>query len=125
MKKKLRANIFYRPQLTHLTSSFLPSAPPPPCFSSNFLPTVILFWVSVPVLSDAIVVIEPSVSTDSICFTYTFLRASRRAVTVRQACEEETEGGKKLGEKIEGGKEANTYRNSGRKPLYNEISRMK
>ena len=48
------------------------------------LPTVILFWVKVPVLSEQIVDVLPSVSTDSKFFTKQFLAAMRFAVRVRQ-----------------------------------------
>lgn len=42
--------------------------------------TVILFWVSVPVLSEQMQVVEPSVSTDSRFLTRTIFFARRLAV---------------------------------------------
>lgn len=48
------------------------------------IPTVILFWVRVPVLSEQIVDVLPSVSTDSKFFTKQFLAAMRLAVRVKQ-----------------------------------------
>merc|ERR1711871_1658421 len=45
--------------------------------------TVIWFWVRVPVLSEAIMVVEPSVSTDSRFLTSTFFSYMRLAVRAR------------------------------------------
>ena len=50
------------------------------------LPTVILFWVRVPVLSEQMTEVLPRVSTASKCFTRQFFEAIFFAVRVKQTC---------------------------------------